>query len=739
MVMRAPSIQLPGQLLYLLLVGGIGLGFVLAFGLVRDSRPPRAPSGLVAQREGDEVVLTWQDQSDDETGFLVERRVAEFSGWEEAGTVGPNVTHFRETPPSTAGQYSYYRVRGYKDRPRLYSPLSEEVNPILLKPPLSPTRATPTPTSTPEPPSLPLTVLTPAAVAQPSPMPVVKQRGLPALVDPHELFVISAVGGEPVLLYRSLQPVNVVWSPLGTALAFGNKNETYVVTLPPGRGPELLHHISQSVGPVTWSPDGARFAFSAPEGVYVANLAGEMALVGPVEGTVREMLWSPLGDLLAVATLTGANEWKWKVLSMSPQTGSPGVELYAGDRGSRFLAWLPGTSRLLAAERGKLLTIDLVTQAVSAQDVPLDATVFASPNGSAVALMESGDICPEGPRATSLALLRLTDSSRTEILKGVCGLSGGVTWSPDGRGLAYGIGLGEERGIYVADVVAGRARRLSEGAQKDGNFGDKTWLPDSSGLVVTEVLGSGSGSGICPPERYVFVPVHAGSPRVLFTTNGGCIPHAFFGGFAPDSRRYLYASEGVWVGDLGGEAKALIEPDPSYDYGILKWSPAGDRVAFLRASSHLPRRYSVNLNTGEITRQAGEFSGIPSAYRELTPQPSPDGRATAFWREIEGGRAVTLYVEESGRERLLARFGADAYRLTAVYRKPVWSPEGRRLAIFVGGAGPSISDGIYVVETDGSGLMEVVATASYPRIYSDLAWSADGQHILFSFLGIVCC
>ena len=73
-----------------------------------------APSNLVVtpnpSTEGS-IGLTWQDNSDNETGFAIERSTDNVS-WSQIDTVGANVTSYTDTTAS-AGVFYYYRVRAF--------------------------------------------------------------------------------------------------------------------------------------------------------------------------------------------------------------------------------------------------------------------------------------------------------------------------------------------------------------------------------------------------------------------------------------------------------------------------------------------------------------------------------------------------------------------------------------------------------------------------------------------------
>lgn len=107
---------------------------------------------------------------------------------------------------------------------------------------------------------------------------------------------------------------------------------------------------------------------------------------------------------------------------------------------------------------------------------------------------------------------------------------------------------------------------------------------------------------------------------------------------------------------------------------------------------------------------------------EVDPAPSPDGELVAFaWRE-QSGHAFDLYLKERGREtpRRLTDAPVDE-------RRPVFSPDGRRLA-FVREDGAETSIAVMPV---GGGPPRRVKTLQ-TRDVQKLAWSPDGRTLAFS-------
>ena len=74
---------------------------------------PVAPSGLVAlTASSSQVNLTWQDNSSDESGFMVQRASSSSGPWTQIGIVGANVTSCAHTGLTASTTY-YYRVCAY--------------------------------------------------------------------------------------------------------------------------------------------------------------------------------------------------------------------------------------------------------------------------------------------------------------------------------------------------------------------------------------------------------------------------------------------------------------------------------------------------------------------------------------------------------------------------------------------------------------------------------------------------
>ena len=105
--------------------------------------PPVAPSGLSAGAvSSSEINISWTDNSNNETGFRIERKTGSGGTYGQIATVGQNTTAFPDTGLSSGTTY-YYRVVAYNDSGD--SPYSNEAfatTAVIIVPPIAPSGLT---------------------------------------------------------------------------------------------------------------------------------------------------------------------------------------------------------------------------------------------------------------------------------------------------------------------------------------------------------------------------------------------------------------------------------------------------------------------------------------------------------------------------------------------------------------------------------------------------------------------
>jgi dipeptidyl aminopeptidase/acylaminoacyl peptidase len=145
------------------------------------------------------------------------------------------------------------------------------------------------------------------------------------------------------------------------------------------------------------------------------------------------------------------------------------------------------------------------------------------------------------------------------------------------------------------------------------------------------------------------------------------------------------------------------------DAGWASWSPDGLWVAYAAGS----------VGARDIRRMRPDGMGAESLTSDpaddFDPAYSPDGRTLVFVSTRSGGRPMLHVMDASGGE---ARLLAD---LDGPVRRPMWSPDGQRLAVQVAEGGEDV---IYLVSADGRGWGRL-GTGSLP------AWFPGGQRVAF--------
>ena len=90
------------------------IALVLIFRVISGKAELSPPSNLAAVATSAGIDLSWQDNSDNETGFKIERKTGAGGNYQQIATVGANVIKYSDTGLSGDTTY-YYRVRAYSD------------------------------------------------------------------------------------------------------------------------------------------------------------------------------------------------------------------------------------------------------------------------------------------------------------------------------------------------------------------------------------------------------------------------------------------------------------------------------------------------------------------------------------------------------------------------------------------------------------------------------------------------
>ncbi|MFF1637489.1 amidohydrolase family protein [Streptomyces sp. NPDC058246] len=530
------------------------------------------------------------------------------------------------------------------------------------------------------------------------------------------LWSLPRTGGRAVpLTPADLEPNRPAYSPDGELIAFCayRGGGFHVWTMRPD-GSELRRRTDgpwDDRGPA-WSPDGSRIAFASERGgdpvqgspyrIHVLHLgSGELTRVtglsgqdGPLQDGAWEDFdptWSPDGKRILFV----------RAKAVTTPFGL-GVD-------ARTVAAVPadGAGPVTVAHT-ETETAQVMTPALAPDGRRLaHLRTTAAPHGSCTLLVDgvpvavAGDIAPVPPRWTAAGELLLTLNGRFTLVRperpkevepipfeGVLPVE-----RPRYQVKKYDLGdarVRPVRGIHLP-ALSPDGRRVAFAAL------NSLWLADTSGGRRPERLRQ------APPTRYLLAPV-----------------------WARDGRSLVYADDrdgllGVYRRDLAtGEETALATGGRVHP----ALSPDGARLACLDMTGRLVVR---DLGTGEervlVTPLGG--GGLPGR-----PSWSPDGRYLALCdrnrlnlRFREGYNLIRIVDTTTGADRLHAV--APHVSLADRYDSgPVWSPDGRWMAVVVESALCLLPVG-----PDGTPQGEPRTLTTEPADHP--SWSADSRTLLY--------
>jgi TolB protein len=192
----------------------------------------------------------------------------------------------------------------------------------------------------------------------------------------------------------------------------------------------------------------------------------------------------------------------------------------------------------------------------------------------------------------------------------------------------------------------------------------------------------------------------------------------------------------VIVNPDNGTFRELLMPDPTLFTGCTVWSPDGTRLACEGGSDTDPSRegiYTIRSSDGgglkRVTSNPGGHD-IPGDY-------SPNGKRLVFLR-VDQNDQVGLFVVklDGGGLRQITPPGAI---LNGEENFGSWSPHGNQV-LFAMRTAPDRRYSIWVVHSDGSGLLQIPITPSCGGAFSNPrstgcfgpGWSPDGTKIVFA-------
>jgi Tol biopolymer transport system component/DNA-binding winged helix-turn-helix (wHTH) protein len=317
-------------------------------------------------------------------------------------------------------------------------------------------------------------------------------------------------------------------------------------------------------------------------------------------------------------------------------------------------------------------------------------------------------------------------------------------WSPDGSTIAFIRANGPERGLFAMSVLGGPERKL-DGFTDDlyGAINSLSWSPDgrklaygAGGKLRLLTVGTGEMHTIERPPQCesaglpVFSPdgqwiafqclstagtrdIYRASPngeqaRNLHSFHGVPISFAWSG----DSQRIVFADSGglFEVDKNGGQPRQLPFAQTAVGEQIAS---RGNRLVYVQAQN------SVNIWRIELKSGSSRSLVAPTSRNQRAPAISPDGKRIAFESDRSGTQEVWMANLD----------GSDAVQLSdfhALTGSPRWSPDGRWIAFDSRASGEAA---LYLVDP-ATGLPKRISTNGIPAAVP--TWSGDSRWIYFT-------
>jgi Tol biopolymer transport system component len=247
-------------------------------------------------------------------------------------------------------------------------------------------------------------------------------------------------------------------------------------------------------------------------------------------------------------------------------------------------------------------------------------------------------------------------------------------WSPDGRWIAFQRGDSIRFDIFVVPASGGKPQQLTHDNNMMGGF---AWLPDSTGIIYSS--SRDSTMPYLPTLDLWHVTLRDGSVRRVTSSE-----------------------------------TSYMSPDISKSGAIL--------VSRMRLQTDIWRfpvdgLPSENARRGvRVTRQTGQV---------LTPTPSPDDKEVAFLSDSGGHANLWVVNTETGGVRQIT----DERDPHVALGVPMWSPDGHAIAFVSSRGNQGLTFGVWLVDSDGSNLHNLVNPGLGP------AWSPDGRWVYYSTRG----
>jgi hypothetical protein len=285
----------------------------------------------------------------------------------------------------------------------------------------------------------------------------------------------------------------------------------------------------------------------------------------------------------------------------------------------------------------------------------------------------------------------------------VCDVAGAATWGDDET-----IIVAQGGKLYRVPSMGGKPEEIRvQGAPV--SWGDPVFLPGSAAVLAVAVEGPAVG-----PSHIEAIRLATGE---RFTLAEGTSPR--FG--APD--QLLFEQRGnLWTANFDVKHLALRRPALPVVEGVRLMMGATALVSVSTSTiAFAPAAASNEASLVWLDRTGQPSPALTTTAAYSTPRLSPDGRRVAVSVQSPTSLDVWVFDLERGTRLRLTTVGSN--------RRPVWSPDGSRIA-FQSGLSAASAGHIYIRRANGGGEAERLNDRPLPQ-FPD-SWTPDGRALLFN-------
>jgi Tol biopolymer transport system component/predicted Ser/Thr protein kinase len=483
------------------------------------------------------------------------------------------------------------------------------------------------------------------------------------------------------------------------------------------------------------SPDGLMVAYVAgPVGgmnVYVKQIDGgrPILLTDGAPGYYVWPQWSPDGKRIAFEAVAAQSRYE---ILVAPALGGARVRAYAGSaRAIVGFAWAPNSKELAIAAGNELrsITIDDGSSrkiADLALRNPLGAAfpLSWSPDGRRIAYAEGnpGYVAREGPMSNlapaSISVVTIA-TRQTRSVTDATSLNHVPVWTPDGRHLLFVSDRSGSRDIYRVPISDSGAPARAPARMTTGAGVHTLSLSRDGRRLAYSVMSSRQNIWSLP------VPTsgHASLAAARAVTTGNQTIEGV--ALSPDGQWLvfdsdLHGNQDIYKVRVSGGEQVRLTTDPANDFGAV-WSPHGHEIAFYSQRKGNRDIYVMSSDGGSVE----QLTNHPAD--DWAPDWAPSGRTLTYFSDRVSPAQVFIVPRDKGEpsggvSQQVTREGA---------RVPKWSPDGRLIAYWGNYAKPQHT--LSVTSPD-SGKPRVLVQFDSSVAYIFPQWSQDGGTVYYKTL-----